>query len=261
MAYTALIQGGGARSIWALGRLARLEDLYEEDPVAMTGISGGAFVCLLASCLGTRGAINHLLEIKSESEFYRLTRSWQYFSSKGLLRPHRLQAWLHKKLDKRSMDIPFFIATYNLKTKDLLVVSSEENTTEDMVEWVLASMTVPVVIDPVKSPYFDGWLKRSLLYEPVLTRARHMHVILTQPAKATDEDFESKKYLGLVGSVVESKTWDNIHDDMKGLRSEFDGALDIHKPDKQVIEYRDYNAEKMKLAFDDGYESLTPGSK
>jgi len=256
MKYTTIIQGGGARSIWGLGRLAALEESYDAIPQAMAGISGGALVCLLASCFGPYGAINRLEKIKNSDEFYKFVKFWNFKKAKGFVSQNGLRSWLLKETRGAKMSIPFFVATFNLKTKTLLVVSSKENSVSQMIDWVLASMTIPILIEPVKPEHFDGWLKRSILYEPVMSYADQMHVIMSQPNNRVDPDFDSKKKLKLLGNVIDAITWDNVEDDLKSLGQDFEGAIKMHFPEKLVIDYADYKGDLMRAAFTEGFSSF-----
>lgn len=213
-------------------------------------------MCLLSSCLGSMGAITALKEVETESDWYKLIRPWNFWKYRGFLVPQGLHDWLHSRLDNREMAIPFFIATYNLKKGELLVVSSEEHSTSEMIDWTLASMTVPVVIHPMKSDFFDGWLKRSILFEPLISTTNNLHIILSQPSNLDNSGVSEKKMLGLLGPTIQAITYDNVADDLKSLGHAYDGEMTLHYPKELLLDYRDYNGEKMSEAFNDGYNSL-----
>ena len=157
------LSGGGARGIAHIGVLAAMNK-YGIYPDFISGTSMGAIVGLFYAAGFSPQAMVDLMIRKRK--MHRIVR-WNIPGS-GLLDLKKLEALLHESLSVdtfNDLKMPFYCAVTNLNSGLCEYVSSGK-----VIEYVLASASVPVLVQPRVingQTYVDGGLLSNLPVAPL----------------------------------------------------------------------------------------------
>ena len=163
------LSGGGARGILHIGVLEALHK-YGIVPEIISGTSMGALVGVLyASGMGPV----QILDLVKSSKMYKMIK-WKVPSS-GLLDMNKVQMLLEKHIpvdDFGSLKKPFYCSVSNLNTG-----LSETKSTGKLIQWVLASASIPVIFEPQiidGTTYVDGGLFNNLPVDGIRDQCRFL---------------------------------------------------------------------------------------
>lgn len=168
--YGITLSGGGARGLAHVGVLAALED-YGIEPGVISGASMGAVVGVLYAAGCKPQEILHLVRSQRMMRAMRLSKP-RY----GLLTMDFLKEILQEYIpvnDFAALKKPFFVSVTNLN-KGVGEIHHEGV----LIDYVLASASIPVVFKPViidGCSYVDGGLMNNLPVEPVSMRS-HVNI-------------------------------------------------------------------------------------
>lgn len=156
------LSGGGARGIGHIGVLEALEK-YGIVPDIISGTSMGALVGVLYS---SGHSPKEILNLITSSSLYKLVNWHIPFS--GLVNIQGVKTMLKKHIgddDFKALEKPFYCAVSNLNSGKLEIKSEGE-----LFKWVMASISVPVILKPQiidGNTYVDGGLLNNLPTGPV----------------------------------------------------------------------------------------------
>lgn len=160
------LSGGGARGIAHIGVLAALEK-YGIHPEIISGTSIGALVGVLYAS-GYEPA--SILALIKASKLHKVI-SWA-FPSGGLLDLDKIEKLLRSHIpedDFSALKKRFYCAVTNLNTGKSELISSGK-----LIDYVLASASIPIVFEPRiinGQSYVDGGILNNLPIEPLLDQA------------------------------------------------------------------------------------------
>jgi len=163
------LSGGGARGIGHIGVLAALEK-YGIVPDVISGTSMGALVGMLYAA-GI--APKEILEMIMSSSLYELV-NWQVPHS-GLVNIKGVRKMLKKYIQEDDFSVlkkSFYCAVSNLNSGKLEIKSEGE-----LFKWVMASISVPVILKPQfidGNTYVDGGLLNNLPTGPVRKKCKFL---------------------------------------------------------------------------------------
>ncbi len=160
------LSGGGARGIAHIGVLAALEK-YGIRPEIISGTSIGALIGVLYASGYEPEAI---LKLIKESKLYKMISL--SLPSRGLLDLTKVEKLLRIHIpedDFSALKKQFHCAVTNLNTGKSEMISSGK-----LIDYVLASMSIPIVFAPRiinGQMYVDGGILNNLPVEPLLGQA------------------------------------------------------------------------------------------
>jgi NTE family protein len=200
------LSGGGARGIAHIGVLAALEK-YGIKPQIVSGTSMGAIVGVLyAAGISPEES----LEIIKSKSFSKVAK-W-HLPHGGLINMERVDKVLKEKIGKdnfSALKLPFHCSVTNLNSG-----LAEIKTKGKLIQWVLASASIPVVFEPQiidGQTYVDGGLLNNLPSESIRKKCQVLigvHVNHNGPQYDVDGMFtiaERCFRLGIAQNVNESK--------------------------------------------------------
>lgn len=160
------LSGGGARGIAHIGVLAALEK-YGVHPEIISGTSIGALVGVLYASGYEPESILNLIKT---SKLYKVI-SWS-LPSGGLLDLDKIEKLLRSHIpedDFSALKKRFYCAVTNLNSGKSEIISSGK-----LIDYVLASASIPIVFEPRiinGQTYVDGGILNNLPIEPLLDQA------------------------------------------------------------------------------------------
>ncbi len=160
------LSGGGARGIAHIGVLAALEK-YGIHPDIISGTSIGALVGVLYASGYESGAILGLIKASKLHRVISLSRP-----TRGLLDLAKIEKLLRKHIpedDFSALKKQFYCAVTNLNSGKSELISSGK-----LIDYVLASASIPIVFEPRiidGQSYVDGGILNNLPIEPLLNQA------------------------------------------------------------------------------------------
>ena len=163
------LSGGGARGIGHIGVLEALEK-YGIVPGIISGTSMGALVGVLYAA---GHSPKEILKLITSSSIYELVNLHVPFS--GLINVSGVRKMLKKYIgedDFSALEKPFYCAVTNLNSGKLEIKSEGE-----LFKWVMASISVPVILKPQiidGNTYVDGGLLNNLPTGPVREKCQFL---------------------------------------------------------------------------------------
>lgn len=160
------LSGGGARGIAHIGVLAALEK-YGIYPEIISGTSIGALVGVLYASGYQPEAILKLIKASKLHKVISLSRP-----TRGLLDLAKIEKLLRSHIpedDFSALKKRFYCAVTNLNTGKSELISSGK-----LIDYVLASASIPIVFEPRiidGQSYVDGGILNNLPIEPLLDQA------------------------------------------------------------------------------------------
>ena len=199
------LSGGGARGIAHIGVLDALEK-YGISPGIISGTSMGAIVGVFYAA-GFEP--KEILEIVSSRKFHKIV-NW-HLPLSGLVDIDRVLKTMEKKIEKDSFSAlkkPFYCAVANLNSGELEIRSDGK-----LFQWVLASVSIPVIFEPQViegQTYVDGGLLDNLPARPIRDKCK-MLIGVNANHNGPQENVEGVKTvaercfrLGIARNITES---------------------------------------------------------
>lgn len=163
------LSGGGARGILHIGVLEALHH-YGIQPEIISGTSAGALVgAFYAAGLEPL----KILELVKESKMHQMI-NWK-LPSNGLFDLNKIRGLLEKHIPDDSFESlkkPFFCSVSNLNTG-----LPETKSSGKLIQWVLASATIPVIFEPQiidGNTYVDGGIFNNLPANTIRDKCRFL---------------------------------------------------------------------------------------
>lgn len=232
--------GGGARGFAHLGVLKALQEKgYEPDVIS--GVSAGA---LAGAFLASDYSPDEAMEIMSKNGFTDFASL--IVPKNGLLSLSKMEKVLGKHLgEKRIEDLPKpFIVTVT----NLLSGRPEYITKGDLVPFVVASSSIPVLFSPVEiggKYYVDGGLMDNLPIAPLEDCCDEIIAVSISPIQEIEE------LSGLID--VATRTFQlSVNNQLNGQHD----ACDLFIEPKGLTDYSLLDADNAQELFDLGYRHV-----
>jgi len=190
------LSGGGSKGAYQLGVLTKWMSEDRRDYDMLCGVSVGALNC---SVLATTMLGQPFMALKKLEEFWegvtteKVRKSWPVFGAvasvwkPSVYNSSPLSDWAHKTLNPkliRASGRQLVVGAVCWETGEYVVA---DQTSDDIVSWVLASAAYPALLSPVKiggKLWTDGGLRDiTPLGEAIRRGATEIDVIVTAPDK------------------------------------------------------------------------------
>lgn len=263
-----VLSGGGAAGIRHVARLEILSSLGVE----ICGISGVSAGALCASGFvwggGINGGANSLKDmfssIKSEADVFR-SRYWVELPfSNGSKSAGPLKKKVQGLFDKRiPCAIPFRIGVTDLVAKDIEFFSGNH---PDIVNLVVASASIPVVVDPYvieggKKVYVDGGvmencpLREAEKFRPEIVFVSHCFPRLK---RNVDKTYRPNGLKNMLLRTLDAMTTESYREDLEICPNEINVPIVHLEPSTASIDTMDFTQEKIWNAFNETLRESRP---
>ena len=191
-----VLSGGGSKGAYQVGVLQRWMEEERRDYELLCGVSVGALNCAVLSTVQLAQpvrAYNKLNTFWKGLTTAKVRKNWSVFREvASLWKPSvydssPLNAWARKELTPkllRASGRKLVVGAVSWETGEYALADQDS---EDIVDWVLASASYPVMLSPVKIKgklWTDGGLREiTPLGEAIRRGATEIDVIVTAPEK------------------------------------------------------------------------------
>ena len=235
------LSGGGARGIAHIGVLQALESAGIV-PEIISGCSAGAMVGALYAAGYSPRNIFSIIENKSIYSIIKMG-----LPDKGMMELAYFRKVLTEHIkhdDFTQLQKPFYVSVTNLNTgKDEIIGSGK------LIDWVIASQSIPLVFKPQKinhQLYVDGGVLNNLPIEPIRDQCEILIGVNVNPLEYT----EHLSGMRDVGFRVLNLT---LNTNMASRIAQCDYMIE-----PPTATYTIFDVNKAKIIYDAGYEAALP---
>lgn len=234
------LSGGGARGIAHIGVLKALEE-HNIEPAFIAGTSMGAIVGVLYAAGFKADEIAAVIKDEKIYKWFKVEWFRPGFLSLAGVKDLLLKYVGHSEFAK--LKKPFSVAVSNLNTGKGEIV----NKGEDLMDWVIASASVPIVFTPVQIngfTYVDGGLFHNLPAEALVGTCSYIIGSNVNPV-SRDDKIDSAKQVGervfnlsIAQNVWQSRTY-----------------CDFYIEPRSIVKYSPWDYFKIDELIDLGYKA------
>ncbi len=235
------LSGGGARGIAHLGVLQALESAGI-FPEIISGCSAGAMVGALYSEGYSPREIFSIIENKSLYSLIKMGLPDKGMMELGYFRKVLKEHIKHDSFEQ--LKKPFYLSVTNLNTGEDEIIGAGK-----LIEFVLASQSIPLAFKPVKIGeylYVDGGVLNNLPVEPIRNQCEILIGVNVTPIRPTNKLYGMRD----VGFRVLNLSL------MTNMSSRIKQCDYVIEP--ATSEYTIFDMNKSKLIYDAGYEAALP---
>ncbi len=215
------LSGGGARGIAHIGVIKALE----ENNITIDQVSGTSMGAIVGVLYAAGFSSNEITQLIHDEKIYKWFKV-EWFRS-GLLSLDGVKEILIKHIGHNEFEKlkrPFYVAVTNLNSGKGEIV----NKGSQLMDWVIASASVPIVFTPVGIngfTYVDGGLFHNLPAEALVGETQYIIGSNVNPV-AREEKIESAKQVGervfnlaIAQNVWQSRTYCDYYIEPRSIRN------------------------------------------
>lgn len=243
------LSGGGVRGVFHIGVLKAIEDAGI-TPAVLSGSSAGA---MIGAFYASGMAPEEILKLAHDSGWFKIVKP--AIPVKGFMTMQYLRDLLGKHILDDSFEalrFPLYVAVSNLNTGEVELVNRGK-----LIDWVVASASVPLMFEPRKFDdqlFIDGGLLMNLPASPI----REKCDVLLGVNLVPKVPLKTKELSGMVR--IATRCFDIAI--ISNMKTEMDLCDFIIQPEElHDIPMFDFSFSKGQLLYDLGYretEKLLP---
>jgi len=259
-----VLAGGGAAGSYQAGALKAAEELGIK-PDFLWGTSAGALNAAGYSYAGIQQLISIWKSVKSRGDIFgtNLFRLLGLpFGVDGIYHSTPLRKKVEKIILGRKPQYLTFVNVTDLQSGRLVQASSAMEDQSKFIDWVVASASIPILVEPVKDRYVDGGVLENIPLKSVIEQgAERIFMFLNFPHERSKRIGKMKDVSGLVEIAkrsVELIMAEGYHEDFQHHKV-YDRKVEIHlvAPQDHVIDVMDFDNSKIKSAIEIGYQDAS----
>jgi len=160
-----VIAGGGAAGAVSAGAISEASKV--ETPEFIFANSAGSLNALAYSTIGENGLTKIWSSIHNMKDVFK-SRGWKLFpvlfNQQSFYTIDPLRSILVKETLGKKINIPFAVNCVDLKTGMIIrpMFQAGETVTDEVINWVLASASIPVLVPPMYDRYSDGGIMENI---------------------------------------------------------------------------------------------------
>jgi len=160
-----VIAGGGAAGAVSAGAIS--EAAKVETPDMIYANSAGSLNALAFSTIGAKGLTNIWSSIHKMEDVFK-SRGWKLFpvlfNQQSFYTMDPLRQILVNNAKGKEIKIPFAVNCVDLHTGMIVrpIFQAGELVTDEVINWVLASASIPVLVPPMFKRYVDGGVMENI---------------------------------------------------------------------------------------------------
>ncbi len=261
-----VLAGGGAAGAYQAGCLKATEELGIK-PDFIWGTSAGALNATGYSYVGMDKTLEMWRSIKRRSDVFG-ANLFRYlglpFGVDGVYHSKPLRQKVSNIVMGRGPRVPIYVNVCDLNSGRLVQRRSTMHDPMDFIDWVVASASIPVLVEPVKERYVDGGVLENIPLKSVIAHgAERIFMFLNFPNEKDKRIKPKKDVSGILGItkrsielIMNEGYWEDIRicEEMNSHPDKKKIELYVVAPDRELIGALDFDQEKIEKAINAGRE-------
>jgi predicted acylesterase/phospholipase RssA len=264
-----ICSGGGASGCVSAGAMGELTKTA--PPHHLFGNSAGSLNAAAYSIIGPDRMIRIWQSIKSMDDIFKKRGpfAWSLLTNQSFYTSAPLRELLRKNLLGYTVQIPFAVNVVDLKSGLVMRPAFDrgQRVTMDMIDWIVASASIPALTPPVQDRYVDGGLQENIPLSAAIKKDfKKIVLFLNEPLNidAIPPYKEDVKGLRAVAArSLELLMMESYRNDIALLRErnmsdDFDEIdLTVVAPKSHVLGVLDFNSRMIYAGLKAGRDAAT----
>lgn len=260
-----VLAGGGDAGAYQAGALKAAEDLGIV-PDFIFGTSAGALNATGYSYVGMAETLKMWRSIRGRSDVFG-ANLFRYlglpFGVDGIYHSKPLHKIVEKIVLGNSPKVPVHVNVTDLNLGKLVRFHSGIKNQKEFVDWVVASASIPVLVEPMNERYVDGGVLENIPLKPVIELgAERIFMFLNFPHNRQNRIQPKKSVSGVLGIakrsielVCNEGYWEDFEVCQEMNNHPGKKKIEIHmvSPKRQILSGFDFEPAMMELGIQQGY--------